>query len=267
MEARALHRDGHLFWGRAHMTRVSGKDAKAWYAPGLIEDITQEKEALAKISAYQERLRALATELAMTEERERRRLAAYLHDNIGQVLALLQIKLGSLRQELRSRKMGADLDEARALLSQIITATRSLTLEMGLSVLHELGFAPGVEWLGEEFQTRYGLRIEVNCEPLPTSLDPFREALLFRSVRELLTNVAKHARAQRVSIVLKKEDGQFVLQVADDGIGFEVSNLTEIAGFGLFSIAERVSNQGGKVEVTSIPGQGTKVIITMPLAN
>ena len=86
--------------------------------------------------------------MTTTEERERRRLATYLHDNIGQVLALLQIKLGSLRRDLTSKKMAADLDEGRNLLTQIISATRSLTMEMGLSVLHELGFVAGLEWAG-----------------------------------------------------------------------------------------------------------------------
>jgi PAS domain S-box-containing protein len=265
LENRAFHKEGQPVWGRVHVSKIKGKDDGSWFALSLIEDITREKETHAEIFAYQERLRALAAELTMTEERERRRLASDLHDNIGQVLALLQIKLGSLRQELPSQEMAADLDEARHLLSQIISSTRSLTLEMGLSVLHELGFESGVEWLGEKFQEQYGLRVEVNCEPLPPSLDSAQITFLFRAVRELLTNVTKHAQAKQVMIEVKTEGTSFVLRVADDGVGFEVSNLTEVAGFGLFSIAERVSNQGGKMEVTSAPDQGTMVAITFAL--
>ncbi len=267
VEARAVHRDGRLIWGRAHFTRIMGTDQGTWYTLGLFEDITQEKETQAEIAAYQERLRALAAELTMTEERERRRLASDLHDNIGQVLAFLQIKLGSLRQEIASPKIAADLDEARNLLSEIIRATRSLTLEMGLSVLHELGFASGVEWLGEKFQEQYGLEIKVHCDPLPASLPSFVKTLFFRAVRELLTNVAKHARASRVSIVGKTHNSQIRLEVADNGIGFDVANLKTGQGFGLFSIAERIRNQGGTIEVLSAPGQGTRVIITFPGAD
>jgi signal transduction histidine kinase len=163
--------------------------------------------------------------------------------------------------------MATDLDEARNLLSQIINATRILTLEMGLPVLHELGFEPGVEWLRDKFQEQYGLQVQVNCEPLPSSLDSAQVTFLFRAVRELLTNVGKHAQAKRVEITVKTGGDFFSLRVADDGIGLEVSNLTKVAGFGLFSIAERVSNQGGKMEFTSAPGQGTMVTITMPLAH
>ncbi len=89
---------------------------------------------------------------------------------------------------------------------------------------------------------------------------------MFRAVRELLTNVTKHARAKRAAITVKTEDRQLILQVADDGVGFEVSNLTEVAVFGLFSIAERVRNQGGNMEVISAPGQGTTITITFALA-
>ena len=267
VECRAFHQDGHQVWGRVHVSKITGPDDQAWLTLSLIEDITQEKEAQAEIIAYQERLRAMAAELTTTEERERRRLATDLHDNIGQVLALLQIKLGSLKQEISSPQGAADLDEARNLLAQVISNTRSLTLEMGLSILHELGFEAGVEWLGEKFQEQYGLQVVVNCEPLPTSLDEVQKTFLFRAIRELLTNVAKHAKASRVGISGQTTASQFSLKVADDGKGFEVSNLTAMAGFGLFSIAERVSNQGGTMEVTSTPGQGTKVTIAMPLAN
>jgi PAS domain S-box-containing protein len=267
MEVRAFHKEGRLVWGRVYVSKIKGKDDQNWFALSLIEDITREKETQAEINAYQERLRALASELTMTEERERRRLATDLHDNIGQVLALLQIKLGSLRQDLPAGEMAGDLDEARSLLSQIIKSTRSLTLEMGLSVLHELGFASGVEWLGEKYQEQYGLQVEVHCEPVPPSISPAQITFLFRAVRELLTNVTKHARARQVMVEEKSVDGHFVLRVADDGIGFEVSNLTEVAGFGLFSIAERVSNQGGKMEVASKPGGGTVVTISMPISH
>ena len=260
-ENRAFHKEGRPVWGRVHASKVKGKDDQTWFTLSLIEDITREKETRAEIQAYQERLRSLAGELTTTEERERRRLATYLHDNIGQVLALLQIKLGSLRRDLTSKKMAADLDEGRRLLTQIISATRSLTMEMGLSVLHELGFVAGLEWLGEKFQDQNGFRVEVHCGHLPGSLNQAREIFLFRAVRELLTNVTKHAGANNVTVATSNADGQFSLQVSDDGVGFEVSHLTQATGFGLFSIAEQVSNQGGNMDVTSAPGQGTRVAI------
>jgi PAS domain S-box-containing protein len=264
-ENRVFRQNQDLVWLRVHLSKIKGTDDQPWFTLSLIEDITREKEIQAEINAYQERLRAMAAKLTMTEERERRRLAADLHDNIGQMLALLQIKLGSLRQEISTRQGGDDLDEARGFLAQIIKTTRSLTLEMGLSVLHELGFQSGVEWLGEKFHDQYGLLVEVECDFLPASLGPAPKTLFFRVIRELLTNVVKHAQAQSGRVSVRAAGDQFCLQVADDGVGFEMSNLSTLTGFGLFSIAERISNQGGKMEVNSAPGEGTEVTLTLPL--
>jgi PAS domain S-box-containing protein len=265
LEHRVFRQNGDLVWLRVHLSKIKGTDDQPWFTLSLIEDITREKKVQAEINAYQERLRAMAAKLTMTEERERRRLAADLHDNIGQMLALLQIKLGSLRQEISSPQGADDLDEARTFLAQIIKTTRSLTLEMGLSVLHELGFESGVEWLGEKFHEQYGLQVEVECDSLPPSLGSVPKTLFFRVIRELLTNVVKHAQAQSARVSVRAAGDQFCLQVADDGVGFEMSNLSTLAGFGLFSIAERISNQGGKMEVNSTPGEGTEVTLTLPL--
>lgn len=266
LEHRVFHQNGDLVWLRVYLSKIKGTDDQPWFTLSLIEDITREKEIQAEINAYQERLRAMAAKLTMTEERERRRLAADLHDNIGQMLALLQIKLGYLRQEIPSLQGADDLDEARTFLAQIIKTTRSLTLEMGLSVLHELGFESGVEWLGEKFHEQYGLLVEVECGPLPDSLGYLPKTLFFRVIRELLTNVVKHAQAQSARISVKTDGDQFCLRVVDDGIGFTMSNLSTLTGFGLFSIAERISNQGGKMEVNSTPGGGTEVTLTLPLS-
>jgi PAS domain S-box-containing protein len=263
VELRAFHKNGGLVWRRVHISKIKGPDDHTWFFLTLIEDISADKQAKAEIEAYQERLRALAAELTMTEERERRRLANNLHDNIGQTLALLQIKLGSLKQEVQSPKGTLELDETRDLLAQVIRTTRSLTLEMGLSILHELGLESGLEWLGEKHQEQHGLQVEVDCERLPVPLDDPKKTMLFRAVQELLANIVKHAKARHAKISLARKGDQLILTVRDDGIGFEVSNLTAVAGFGLFSIAERVSNLGGQLNIESAPNQGSRVIITL----
>jgi signal transduction histidine kinase len=118
---------------------------------------------------------------------------------------------------------------------------------------------------GEKFQEQYGLEIDVDCEPLQTSLDSIEKTLLFRVVRELLTNVIKHARAQHVKISLKENGNELKLMVADDDIGLEVSNHAAAEGFGLFSIAERLGNLGGQLNIAFAPGQGAQISVTLPL--
>ena len=262
-ENRAFHKEGRPVWGRVHASKVKGKDDQTWFTLSLIEDITREEETRAEIQAYQERLRSLAGELTTTEERERRRLATYLHDNIGQVLALLQIKLGSLRQDLASEKMAADLDEGRSLLTQIISATRSLTMEMGLSVLHELGFVSGPGVAGGKVPGPEQLPRRGELRPPARLSEPGQGDLSVPGRPGAPDQRHQACRGQECPTVVKTgdADGHFSLQVSDDGVGFEVSHLTQATGFGLFSIAEQVSNQGGNMDVTSAPGQGTRVTI------
>ncbi len=264
IEARAFHRDGYVIWGRARQSRVKGNDDQTWYILGLIEDITAEKGMAEEIAAYQEQLRELAAELTMAEEKERRRLAEELHDQIGQILALTQLKLGALRQELADSQVLHNLDEIRGHLSRVIKTTRSFTSELGSRALDELGLEAGVQWLADKFREQYGLDIEVHCN-LGDSLEPVKKTLLFRVARELLINVVKHARARSVEILLAENNGELQLTVADDGVGLTEAHNGSLDGFGLFSIGERMRNLGGHLDIDSPPGQGTRVSITLPV--
>lgn len=269
VEARAIHRDGRVIWSRAHLTRLRAKGQDSWYALGLIEDITAEKEAQAEISAYQEQLRNLATELSLTEERERRQLAADLHDHVGQILALAQIKLGALRYEGLAPETVAKVDEIRNLLGQVIRYTRSLTFELGLPILHDLGLEAAIEWLAEQLQPPEGPVITVYRDDQPKPLAEATSLLLFRLVREVLTNIIKHAQASEVQIFLVREGDRLHLKVADDGVGFDAekmaSQLGKTRSYGLFSIRERLRPLGGELKIFSRPGQGTQVEIALPL--
>jgi signal transduction histidine kinase len=235
----------------------------------MLADITQEKEAQAEISAYQERLRALASELSLTEERERRLLAADLHDHIGQILALAQIKLGALRQEAASPESQASVTEVRDYIGQAIRYTRSLTYELGLPILYDLGLEAALEWLADQMHEQHGLAVKVYRDQQDKPLGEAARVLVFRVVRELLTNVVKHAKASEVDISITK-DGPFMhIQVKDDGVGFDTGEAAprsgKSSGYGLFSIKERLSSLGGLVKIISKPGQGTRVSITVPL--
>lgn len=268
-EGRYRRKDGTWMWGQVHATMVRDNQGRPVFAVGMIEDITLKKEAQAEISAYQEKLRALASELSLTEERERRRLAADLHDHIGQILALAQIKLGAIRKDAHSPEGVAAVNEIREYISQAIRYTRSLTYELGLPILYDLGLEAALEWLAEQLENQHGLLIEVHRPPQPLPLGEAARVLVFRVVRELLTNAIKHAQATRVDIFIN-QDGPFLeLQVVDDGVGFEAEALEskagQAAGYGLFSIRERLSSLGGYLKIASSPGQGTRVSITVPL--
>lgn len=205
-------------------------------------------------------LRRLAAEVTLAEERERRRIAEDLHDHLGQALALMKIRLQGLRGDAVFGGHGAALEELVALSDQAIRYTRGLTFELSPPILYELGLGPALEWLGEDTARRHGLRVTVK-DRARASLPDDLKVMLWKSVRELLHNVVKHAQARRVDVTLTARDGLVVVEVVDDGRGFDAGAARRDAGdrFGLFSIEERLRQLGGSLELDSAPGRGTRV--------
>jgi len=229
-------------------------------------DSTERRAAAARERQYQRRLSALAAELTLAEDTERRRLAEELHDRVSQTLAAAMMHL----RTAQFTGGGCESDElglTRELLEASIAETRTITTELFPPVLHELGLSEAIRWLCEETERVHGLP----C--VSESLGDFRnlgeqtETVLFRGARELLVNVAKHADASRASVVLSLEHDMIELSVEDDGHGFDPLDAASAgsAGFGLFSIRERLPHLGGELIIDSTPGDGVRATMRMPL--
>ncbi len=226
------------------------------------------KEADRDLALHQDRLQMLAAELAATEERERRQIALYLHDHIGQALAVIKLRLDVLLALSADDQARKHVDEVVELVGQVIGDVRSLTFEVSPPILHELGLGPALEWLGENLTRRFGLPVRVGVRaPLP-HVNEVIASMIFRSVSELLTNVVKHAQASHAEVVAAGQRGRIRVEVADDGVGFEPEAARpQVAGkdvFGLFSIRERVKYLGGQMTVRSSHGHGTTVVLDLP---
>jgi len=230
------------------------------------EDITKRKKAEKKLLEYQEKLKSLASQLSVIEERERHRLATDLHDHIGQSLVMSKMKLDSLRESISSGESADVLGEVCNCLGNIICDTRTLTFDLSSPILYELGFETAVsEWLDEQIREKHGIQTEFRDDGQPKPLDNDLGALLFRNVRELLVNIVKHARARKVKVSLSKVDDRICVIVEDDGVGFETAEIGSNAGFGIFSIQERLEQLDGHLEIESEPGRGSRFTMTAPL--
>ena len=214
-------------------------------------------------------LRSLASELSLAEERKRRRIATALHEGVCQTLAVSKIKLGVLRESASSAGLAEPLDEVCEFIDQSIQDTRALSLELSPPILYELGFEAAVAWLAEQIQEQHGILTDVEDDRQPKPLDNDVPVVLFQAVRELLTNVVKHAQACNAKVSLQREDDNIRIRVEDDGVGFDSSKMglhkDEIDGFGLFSIRERLEHLGGNFEIESEVGHGTWVTLVAPL--
>ena len=238
----------------------------------LARDVTDQHRADQAIRQHEQRLEAMNLELALTEERERRRIAADLHDRIGQTLSLTQIKLDALRQSSKDPVTGEALRESVELIRRTVEESRTLMFELSPPVLYDFGLEAAVEWLVEQHQAREGMRIVLNSDLPDGLLDEATSVLLFRSVRELLINVTRYAKAKHVWIAMRTVEDRVSIEVRDDGAGFDVQTAmadgADTSGFGLFSVRQQIERIGGRFEITSTPGQGTRVIMeTKPLVD
>ncbi len=268
-ENRYLHKDNGVVWGQVTVSMLREAGGAPHFAIAMIADITDRKQAEEDIRTYQEQLQSLASELSLTEERERRRLATDLHDHIGQALAISKIKLGVLQKSVTVENQAKPLAEVRELIEQMIQDTRSLTFELSLPVLYELGFEAAVEWFAKHVRSQHGIKVDVQKDMLPIPMDDEIKVLLFRSVRELMINIVKHAKARNARVIIRREGEDVNIEVEDDGVGINDvrrdSRLKGNGGFGLFSIRERLHYLGGRVEVESGNGRGTRISLMVPL--
>jgi len=226
------------------------------------------QERTTELERRAEQLARLASELTLTEERERRRLAGILHDNLQQLLVAAKMNLEALCDSIGEKRKPA-VENIFDLITQSIQASRSLTAELSPPLLQHSGLSTSLKWLGRWMKEIQGLTVDIAVDP---RLDPKREdytLLLYQSVRELLFNIVKHAGVKSARVDMRKdEDGCHRIVVSDHGVGFDSGSVWESAnlgtGFGLFSIRERMTLMGGRLEVESQPGMGATFSLILP---
>ena len=213
----------------------------------------------------QEQLNALTQQLVRTEEKERRRIAAVLHDSIGQTLFAIKWEIQRL-----FKKYKPDSEKDRVVLSYLegcIEETRSLNAELYPPELYDLGLEAAINSLAGDVSRRFDLSVKVSSAAEPDLNSDELKFILYRSVSELLNNIVKHAQAKLVDISLSEANGTIRVSVRDDGIGFDYSPEQSSAnsGFGLFSIQERLHSVGGSLKVARQHGGGSEVILSSPV--
>lgn len=252
---------------QAHLQRLRDQEHALQRVAHCVGDDTMRKQAEDFAPHYYHRSRArvqsLMGDLLLAEERERKRLARDLHEGLSQIIALAQLKLSALRAS-KSAAIDGPLVEIQELMEHADRAARSISFELSPLVLHDLGLEPALRWLTENTHERYGIVVDLKHDGQVIPTDETTRVILFRAIRELVINAAKHAGVQLVRVHLEFRVGRLEAVVSDDGIGIDPDTaLSE--GFGLLSVRERLAHIGGQMTIDSMCGKGTTVRLSAPL--
>ena len=218
------------------------------------------------VNQHRKELQALATRLTEIEEAERKRLARELHDQVGPNLTALSINLRYLKECEALCENAAQhrrLDDTVRLLHEIATCIRDVMGELRPPMLDDFGLKATLEWFGKQFSERTGLQLKITGEAPAPRLPSAIETALFRIAQEALTNIAKHAGATNVEIVLQTSASRVRLEIIDDGCGFAMNLHAQDkcrTGWGLTTMRERMAGLGGILRIESIIAKGTRVI-------
>ncbi|HNC81553.1 MAG TPA: PAS domain S-box protein [Nitrospira sp.] len=283
MEKRYIRKDGSLIWGHLTVSLLRDEQGSAHHFISIIQDIQIRKEAQAQLRQLaddleqrvevrtreladtQDKLRALTTELNLTEHRIRKQLATDLHDYLAQLLVLSRIKLGQAKLEEVTPAAMEAMTEVQEVMDRALAYTRTLVAQLSPPILNEFGLLMALRWLADQMQRELTVKLDLESDVL--SLSEEQSVLLFQSVRELLMNIVKHAGTTEAKISVTQADGVLRICVSDRGVGCDVGpgEAKLEPGFGLFSIRERMKALGGEFDMQSVPGEGTTAILQLPV--
>jgi two-component system sensor histidine kinase UhpB len=268
VEKRYLDKEGRIVWALLSVSLLRGRHDEPLYFISQIQDITERTNAEKTLQAYNLRLKALSRQILGTQETERRRLARELHDEIGQMLTTVGLRLHQLKTACGA-SAEAELNEDIAFVNRAIEEVRELSLNLRPPMLDVLGLEAALRWYAQTQSQRSGVDVRLVGHLNVPRLDPDLEIACFRVVQESTTNVLRHARARHVWIELQEEETELGVVIRDDGVGFDVAAMHKRAGcggsFGILAMRERVDLLGGQLEIESAPGQGTRLCARFPL--
>lgn len=234
---------------------------------GVQRDVTDRTLAAAELEESRAELRALAARLQAAREEERTRIAREIHDELGQALTALKLDLAWLENRLPRGNSVARLGDLSiaARIDKTMEIVRRIASELRPSVLDQLGLEAAIEWLVQESARRTGIPIRLQAEELPQLPDQVASHA-FRIIQEALTNVTRHARATQVNVTVRHLKAALILVVEDNGVGIMPQSLSGLRSLGLVGMRERAVACGGTLMVRGQPGEGTSIVVTIPVA-
>jgi two-component system sensor histidine kinase UhpB len=274
VEFRYRHNNGDWYFFEGVGKWIFDKNGSASKTVIISRDITQRKAYEEQLRDTTEKLRSLTTHLQTAIENERTRISREIHDELGQLMTALKMDLSLLSRKVSNAQGTEDIPAIQEEIKKMsgladlnIQTIRKIATELRPDFLDNLGLLSAMQWQIEDFQRRTGIKCSLDIPSEDINLDEDRTTAIFRVFQETMTNVARHASAQKVSIRMAEEGEKLILEVADDGVGINQNRLKEIKSLGLLGMRERMHQFKGEILINSNneDGKGTKITAILPL--
>jgi PAS domain S-box-containing protein len=264
--------DGSVHWVHEAGEVTFGGDGKPVRMMGTVQDLTQRRQTEEALRESEQRLRYLTSQLLTAQEKERQRLSLELHDELGQSLQVLKLKIGAGTARLNEDQASLRhfCQEILTYLDGIIENVRRLSLDLSPAVLEDLGLASAIKFLLDELCKHYGIgSCTHQIDDIDQCFSPQAQLDLYRIFQESLNNIGKHAHASQISVFIRRQGDRVAFQVEDNGQGFDVqqvlSRQASARGLGLAAIDERLRRLGGSLQIWSQQGRGTRINFVLPM--
>lgn len=236
----------------------------------FIRDITDRKKAEEELKTSYRSIRKLTSYLQNIREEERTHIAREIHDELGQQLTVLKMDLSWLNKRIAhyaDDMVTNRMNEVLNMLNETVNAVRRISSDLRPSLLDDLGLIAALEWQLSEFQKRSGIQTFFDADEIELNLSKEISTGLFRILQESLTNVVRHAQASEIRVYVKLHDQTLILQIEDNGAGFEIEKIKSKKTLGILGMQERTLMMGGQYSITSNKVGGTVVKVTVPLSD
>ncbi len=237
----------------------------------LRSEVKERQKVMEELKASQENLRRLSSRMLETQEQERKRISMELHDELGQNLSLLRVRIGSLRRNIPETRndLKSECQELSQFVKQILEDTRRMSRELSPRLVEDLGLSAALRWLVEEAGNHLNIQTDINIEDMDFLLPGVTQVWVYRIFQEAISNITKHADASAITVIAKKDGDGVSFNIKDNGNGFDPGRITGLGatekGLGLATMKERVKMMGGRFSLFSKKGEGTDVGFSIPI--